>query len=178
MRQPKQTPQHRTLSASVTSVVLLAAWTLCFASSSSLEAQVKIGVALGGASTVALLVEKRWEHHGLEAQLGTWGFRDISISVTGKQYVGSAAVEPFVGLGLWGLFAFSEEGRGAGLVARAPVGLDWNFSGAHTATATVYLNRALALKRPDPEDKRPPRTAIIPLPEFSYRWTLPSTRED
>ncbi len=130
----------------------------------------RIGVSVGGASSVALILEQRWEHQGIELQVGTWGFHDLSVSITGKQYAGSSAVEPFVGFGLWGLIAFSEEGRGYGIIARAPVGFDWNVSGDHTASLAIYLNRALALKRPDPEDKRPPRASIVPLPEFSYRW--------
>ncbi len=134
------------------------------------ESQVRFGVSMGGAGTVALVIERRWDHQGLEVQVGTWGFSDVSIAVTGKQYVGSNAVEPFIGLGLWGLVAFSEEGTGYGLIGRAPLGIDWNFAGAHSAALTVYLNRALALRRPDPEDQRPPRSSLIPLPEFSYRW--------
>jgi len=115
-------------------------------------------------------VERRWEHQGFEVQVGTWGFRDLSVSVTGKQYIGSGAVQPFLGVGLWGLVAFSEEGTGYGLIGRAPIGLDWTVTGNHSAAMTVYLNRALALRRSDPEDDRPPRSALIPLPEFSYRW--------
>ncbi|MGI9626558.1 MAG: hypothetical protein ACR2QM_06970 [Longimicrobiales bacterium] len=135
-----------------------------------LDAQYRVGVSIGGASTVALILERRWEHQGAELQVGTWAFRDLSVSVTGKQYIGSSAVQPFIGLGLWGVVAFSEEGTGYGLIGRAPLGLDWNVTDDHAAAVTVYVNRALALKRPDPEDDRPPRRALIPLPEFSYRW--------
>lgn len=132
--------------------------------------QYRFGVSAGGASTVALVAEYRWDHQGLEAQLGTWGFRDLSLSVTAKQYVGASAVEPFVGVGLWGIAARSEERTGFGLIARFPVGFDARFADGHWAGAAVYLNRALALRRPDPEDRRPPRRAFVPLPEFSYRW--------
>ncbi len=133
-------------------------------------AQYRFGVSAGGASTVALVAEYRWRHQGVEVQLGTWGFRDVSLSVTAKQYVGSSAVEPFAGAGLWGIVARAEEGTGVGLIARIPVGFDARFSGNHWAGAAVYLNRALALRRPDPEDLRPPRRAFVPLPEISYRW--------
>lgn len=133
-------------------------------------AQYRLGISAGGASTVALVAEYRWAHQGVEVQLGTWGFRDASVSVTAKQYVGSYAVEPFVGVGLWGMTASAEAGRGFGLIARFPVGFEWTFAGKHAVAATVHLNRALALRRPDPEDTRPPRTALVPLPEFSYRW--------
>ena len=134
------------------------------------EAQTRYGLSLGGASTVALIVERRWDHQGLELQVGTWAFRDLSVSVTGKQYIGSNDAAPFIGAGLWSMVAFSEEGTGLGLIGRIPLGLDYTFSGPHSAALTIYMNRALALRRPDPEDQRPPRTALIPLPEFSYRW--------
>lgn len=136
-------------------------------------AQYRFGISAGGASTMALVAEYRWAHQGVEVQVGTWGFRDASVSVTAKQYVGSYAVEPFVGVGLWGMTARAEAGRGFGLIARFPIGFEWTFAGEHSVAATLHMNRALALRRPDPEDKRPPRTTLIPLPEFSYRWGSP-----
>lgn len=134
------------------------------------SAQYRVGVVLGGTSPWGLLVEYRWKRQGLELQAGTWSFRDLSLSVTAKQYVGSNAVEPYVGAGLWGIVARTEEGTGYGLIARLPVGLDWEFISRHSAGFAIHFNRALALKRPDPVDRRPPRTAFIPLPELSYRW--------
>lgn len=133
-------------------------------------AQYRFGVSAGGASTLALVAEYRWPHQGVEVQLGTWGFRDMSVSVTAKQYLGSSAVEPFAGAGLWAMTASSEKGRGYGLVGRIPVGFDLWFASDHSASATVYLNRALVLRRPDPEDLRPPRARLIPLPELAYRY--------
>lgn len=150
------------------SVVLAAVFSV--AGTDTARAQLRIGLSLGGASTVALLAEYRWDHRGLEAQAGTWQFRDLSLSVTGKQYVGSHAAEPFVGAGLWAIVALAEEGTGYALIGRIPVGLDWEVATRHSVAFTVYLNRALALKRPDPEDLRPPRTSLIPLPEVAYRW--------
>ncbi len=135
----------------------------------SAVAQYRFGVSAGGASTLALVAEYRWPHQGVELQVGTWGFRDMSVSATAKQYLGSSAIEPFVGAGLWVLTASSEKGRGYGLVGRVPVGFDIWFATRHSASATVYLNRALVLRRPDPEDLRPPRARLIPLPEFAYR---------
>ena len=132
--------------------------------------QYRFGISAGGASTVAFVAEYRWQRQGMELQLGTWGFRDASVTLTAKQYFGSNAVEPFVGAGLWGVFARAETGSGMGLIARLPAGFDARFSGNHWLGAAVYLNRALALRRPDPEDLRPPRRAFVPLPEFSYRW--------
>ncbi|MDE2762224.1 MAG: hypothetical protein OXQ94_03030 [Gemmatimonadota bacterium] len=150
---------------------MLALVTLCSAAATDTAcAQYRFGLSLGGASTVALVVEYRWEHQGLEVQAGTWQFRDLSLSVTGKQYVGSRAVEPFVGAGLWAIVARAEEGTGYGLIGRIPTGFDWDVASRHAVALTIYLNRALALKRPDPEDRRPPRKTLVPLPELSYRW--------
>lgn len=132
--------------------------------------QYRFGIALGGAGMVGLVAEYRWAHQGLELQAGTWRFRDLSLSLTAKQYVGSRALEPYAGVGLWGIVARAQEGTGYGLIARFPIGLDWNFASSHSAGAALYFNRALAVKRPDPQDRRPPRGALIPLPEFSYRW--------
>lgn len=135
------------------------------------SAQYRFGVVLGGTSPVGLLVEYRWSHQGLELQAGTWGLRDVSLSITAKQYIGSSAVEPYVGAGLWGIVARSEEGTGFGLIARLPVGVDWEFASGHSAGVALHFNRALALKRPDPTDRRPPRAAFVPLPEATYRWS-------
>lgn len=163
---PARTPQAALSRAAL--AILMAAASLVAATDGA-RAQYRFGLSLGGASTVALLVEYRRDHRGLEVQAGTWRFRDISLSVTGKQYVGSYAAEPFLGVGLWAIAARAAEGTGYGLIGRIPVGLDWAVATRHSVALTVYLNRALALKRPDPEDRRPPRKALIPLPEVSYR---------
>lgn len=141
------------------------------ASPQTASAQYRVGVVLGGASAWGVLVEYRWKRQGVELQAGTWSFRnDLSVSVTAKQYVGANAVEPYFGAGLWGIVARVEEGTGYGLIARLPIGADWEFASRHSAGVAVHFNRALALRRPDPEDRRPPRGAFIPLPEFNYRW--------
>ena len=150
-------------------LVGLAALAIAFIPRSA-AAQYRVGVVMGGTGAWGLLVEYRWKRQGLELQAGTWSFRDLSLAVTAKQYVGSNAVEPYVGAGLWGLVARAEEGTGFGLIARLPVGLDWEFVSRHSAGFAIHFNRALALKRPDPVDRRPPRASFIPLPELSYRW--------
>ena len=153
-------------------LAFLAAAVLCASATAAggASAQYRFGVSFGGASTAALVVEHRWPHQGFEVQVGTWQFRDLSFSVTARQYVGSYRVEPFVGVGLWALAARAEEGTGYGLIARFPAGLNWDIGSRHAVSMNIYLNRALALKRPDPVDRRPPRTTLIPLPELSYRF--------
>ena len=168
---PAPTPPNtrsRALRTVLMATALVAAATATVTGTAS--AQYRFGISLGGASTVALVVEHRWAHQGLEIQAGTWQFRDLSLSVTARQYVGSYKVEPFVGVGLWGMVARAEEGTGYGLIARIPTGLNWDIGSRHAVSMNIYLNRAIALKRPDPEDHRPPRTTLIPLPEFSYRF--------
>ncbi len=155
-------------------IMCVVIWMTALADTGSASAQYRFGVSLGGAGFAALVAEYRWSHRGLELQLGTWRSRDLNLSLTAKQYVGSYAVEPYAGLGLWGILARSEAGTGFGLIARFPVGLDWDFASRHTASLALHFNRALALKRPDPEDRRPPRRAFIPLPEISYRWNAGS----
>lgn len=148
----------------------LCIWMGLLATADPASAQYRFGVSLGGAGMVALVAEYRWAHRGLELQAGTWSLRDLSLSLTAKQYIGSYAVEPYAGVGLWGIVAGAEAGTGFGLIARFPIGLDWRVASNHAVGAALYLNRALAVKRPDPRDHRPPRGALIPLPEISYRW--------
>lgn len=147
---------------------------LTVAGAAPLSAQYRFGVSVFGASMAALVGEYRWDNRGVEVQVGTWRLRDVSVSVTAKQYLGSRAVEPFVGVGLWGIVAREEEGTGAGLVARLPVGVGWDFASGHNAAFTIHLNRALAVKRPGAGEGLPLRTSLVPLPEFSYRWQHPN----
>ncbi len=152
---------------------LPALWLSCLltvATAAPLAAQYRFGVSLFGASMAALVGEYRWGNRGVEVQAGTWRFRDLSLSVTAKQYLGSRSVEPFVGVGLWGIVAREDGGTGAGLVARIPVGVGWDFGSRHNAAFTIHLNRALAVRRPGAEQVPPLRTSLVPLPEFSYRW--------
>lgn len=164
---PARFPNRAAVRAS-RAMVLAAAISL--AAAATARAQYRFGLSLGGAGTVALVAEYRWDHQGLEVQVGTLRFRDLSLCVSGKQYVGSNAAEPFVGAGLWAIVARAEEGTGYGLIARFPVGFDWEVASRHSVALTVHLNRALALKRPDQEDRRPPRKILVPLPELGYRW--------
>lgn len=143
---------------------------LAVAGAAPLSAQYRFGVSVFGASMAALVGEYRWGDRGVEVQVGTWRLRDVSVSVTAKQYLGSRSVEPFVGLGLWGIVAREEGGTGAGLVARVPVGVGWDFASRHNAAFTIHLNRALAVRRPGAGEGPPLRTSLVPLPEFSYRW--------
>ncbi|MDZ7779109.1 MAG: hypothetical protein U5R14_04110 [Gemmatimonadota bacterium] len=131
----------------------------------------RVGITFGGISTVGVTFEAFRDSRSIDVTLGTFSFRDVGVSVVGKQYVGGRAARPFVGIGLWGVLAASDEGTGLALVARMPIGVDWTVHGRHSAGASVALNRALAVRRPDPTDERPLNERLVPLPGIYYRWT-------
>lgn len=132
----------------------------------------RIGVYFGGTSLVGVLFDYFDSSGSTEITLGTFSFRDVSVSVVRRQRFGGGEVQPTVGLGLWAVAALPREDRrtGIALVARAPVGIDWNLQGDHFLTLDANLNRALWVRRTDPDDETPPAARIIPLPGVSYRW--------
>lgn len=130
----------------------------------------RLGVSLGGISTVALSVEFFEGRRGLDVTVGTWSFRDVSMAVTARQYVGGGAVKAFVGGGLWVVLAHPPEGRtGVAVVAQAPVGLDLRLEGDYALGGFVNLNRGLWVRRTDPEDDLPLNKRLVPLPGLYYR---------
>jgi hypothetical protein len=132
----------------------------------------RIGVNLAGTSLVAFVVEHRWGSRAAELSVGTISFRDVSFSLVGKQYFSGGSLRPFAGVGLWSVVAWEGERTGSALIARAPLGLHWNFTGDHAAGAEMNLNRALAVRRTDPDDDTPPNTAVVPIPALYYRFHL------
>jgi hypothetical protein len=130
-----------------------------------------VGVAVGGISTAGLVVEWFSDTHAVELGLGTWAFREVSLSVVYKEYFFASRVRPFVGAGLWTVAAPGER-LGVALMARVPVGADWAFADDHAVGAALNLNRALAVRRTDPADEVPSVGRIVPLPEIYYRLGL------
>jgi hypothetical protein len=134
----------------------------------------RVGLSLGGISTVGVTVEIFRNTHALEMGLGTWSFRDVSLSTVFKEYIGGRALRPFVGLGLWTVVAaplMEYERTGFALVLRAPIGVDWAFVDDHALGLAINLNRGLAVRRSDPEDDLPLNRRIVPLPGIDYRFT-------
>lgn len=132
---------------------------------------IRIGLAVGGISTVGVVVEFFDGNYGIDLTVGTWSFRDISVSAVGKRYVGDHAARPFLGLGLWLAAANPPDGRqGFALVLRAPVGLDWSVTDDHAIGAAVNVSKVLWVRRTDPEDDLPLTGRIVPLPGAYYRW--------
>ncbi len=135
--------------------------------------EVRFGVSFGGISFTGFVVEYRWEHRSVELNIGTWSFKDLSVSIVGKQYFGPGDFRPFSGIGLWAVFAphtGADERAGVAVLARAPVGVEWNVDADHHVGAALNLNRALWLRRKDPLDDYPPSRRIVPLPGFYYSW--------
>ena len=133
----------------------------------------RVGLSFGGISTFGVVVERFSGTHAVELGLGTWAFRDVSLSAVYKEYFFGSRVRPFVGAGLWTVWAFPRgERTGVALVARAPIGAEWTFVDDHSAGAVLNVNRALAVRRTDPDDELPPNGRIVPLPEVYYRFGL------
>jgi len=134
----------------------------------------RIGISFGGISFVGFIMEYRWGNQSIDINIGTWSFKDLSVSVVGKQYFGSGQLRPFAGLGLWSVIAPVHgvgERSGVSVLARAPVGADWNVSAGHHLGAHLSVNRALWIRRIDPEDHTPPTDRLVPLPGFYYAWS-------
>jgi len=135
--------------------------------------EVRLGVTFGGISFLGFLMEYRWGDRSIEVNIGTWSFRDLSVSVVGKQYFGPGDFRPFAGLGLWAVLAPQHEAQeqaGLAIMARAPIGVEWNVDADHHLGTHLSLNRALWIRRKDPQDEIPPTNRLIPLPGFYYLW--------
>jgi hypothetical protein len=135
--------------------------------------EVRIGLSFGGISFMGFVMEYRWGNRSVEMNIGTWSFRDLSLSLVGKQYFGPGDFRPFAGLGLWAVAAPNTgpgERTGVAVMARAPVGVEWNVDADHHLGAHLSLNRALWIRRKDPLDDFPPTDRLMPLPGFYYLW--------
>jgi hypothetical protein len=135
--------------------------------------EVRIGLSFGGISFTGFILEYRWGDRSMELNIGTWSFRDLSLSVVGKHYFGPGDFRPSAGLGLWAVVApTTEDGQrtGVAILARAPVGVEWNVDADHHFGAHISLNRGLWIRRKDPREELPPSPHVVPLPGFYYLW--------
>jgi len=133
------------------------------------EDRFRVGLSVGGTGLVGLVTEYQRGDWSGELIVGTLSFREISVVLTGKHYLSTGNLRPVVGLGVWSLTAWTEDGSGSAFLLRLPVAADWRFSGGHALGVEVGLNRALAVRRLDPEDDTPPSRSIVPFPGFYYR---------
>ena len=130
----------------------------------------RVGLSLGGTGVVGVVGEWRWDDHGVELLVSTFSFRDLGVSLVGKQYFGASWLKPAVGAGLWLATGRTPDGSGQALMARFPVGGDWRVTHGHYGTFEVNVHRGLWVNRPDPTDDAPIRQRMIPIPSVSYRW--------
>jgi len=140
------------------------------AQSGSDSNQIRIGLTVGGIGLFGVAVEFRSGDNSIDVNVATFTFHDASLSVVGKRYFGAGDARPFVGAGLWGVLGRQEASSGKVLLLRVPVGLDWRVTGDHFLGGAISINKALAVKRSDPDDDTPIGGRPIPLPGFYYRW--------
>lgn len=164
----------RRLRAPAPAALLLAALAVGARSASAQgDDRYRVGLAFGGTTSVGVTFEYQFGGVAVELTAGTLGFRDVSLSLVAKHYAGGGSLHPYFGGGLWSVLAFPEEEEkrtGWIVILRAPVGLDWRVASAHSFGLELNVNRAVAVKRPDPEDTRGPKSRLVPLPAFYYRW--------
>ena len=161
---------------------------------SSAQDGLRIGLTVGGVSKVGVVLESFLNgNHSLELTVGTWSFEEISTSLVVKRYFRSNDLDsgwykplhPFIGAGLWVVGAKPPAERlGLALSAIVPIGIDWSFPfdadqscnnmscpvGHHALGMSVNLNRALLVRRSNPEDKLPLNGRLVPLPGAYYRF--------
>lgn len=132
---------------------------------------IRFGVSFGGVSTFALNVELYRDSRALDLALGTWSFRDLSVSAVVKQYFGAGSARPVAGAGLWMVTSWAGNERpGLAIVLRAPLGVDWAVEDSrHAVGAFLNVNRGLWVRRADPDDQLPMNRRLVPLPELYYR---------
>jgi hypothetical protein len=136
------------------------------------DPQFRVGISAGGIGLWGVLFEYRWGNTGLDVNVATFAFKDISVSVAAKRYFGGGDLRPFVGLGLWGVSGRPEDDprNGLALLAIAPIGADWSVLDDHAVGASLNINEGLWVRRSDPLDPTPISHRPIPLPGFYYRY--------
>ena len=161
---------------------------------SSAQDGLRIGLTVGGASKFGVVLESFLKgNQSLELTVGTWSFKEVSTSLVIKRYFRSndldsgwyKPIHPFIGAGLWVVGAKPPAERlGLALSAIVPIGIDWSFPfeadqscnnmscpvGHHALGMSVNLNRALLVRRSNPEDQLPLNGRLVPLPGAYYRF--------
>lgn len=153
-------------------VVAVTAWGTLPDGAAAQEAEfLRIGFTYGSLARFGLSLEYLWDQTGAEVIVGTRHFNDVEISAMAKQYLGEGPVKAYVGFGLSNVTEWGHQGGVAtGLLLRVPVGAEFRTFDANWLGLDISAHRALAVKRADPEDHRPPRTFIIPLPGAYWKY--------
>ena len=130
----------------------------------------RLGFSYGSLSRFGISLEYVWDQTGAEVIVGTRHFQDISVSAVAKQYLGEGPVKGYLGLGLSNVTEWAHGGVATGLLLRAPIGVEFRTFDANWVGLDISVHRALAVKRADPEDQRPPRTFLVPLPGAYWKY--------
>jgi hypothetical protein len=137
---------------------------------------IRLGLAFGGTGFIAASFEFFNNDRALDLTVGTWGFQDLSLSLVAKEVLGASAFRPTAGVGLWVVWSSPPPENpdatrsGITVLARAPIGVDWNVQGRHYLEAHINVSRALWIRRTVPGDDRPLNRRLVPLPGLVYRW--------
>ena len=136
------------------------------------EDGVRVGISFGSTSLISAVLEFVDGGRSLEVDVGTWSFRDLSVSVVGKGYLGASHLRPVLGGGLWAMLARPVDAprRGMAILARFPVGLDWKAGGEHFIDFEMSVTKGLYVRRPNPDNDSPINPRLVPLPGLSWRW--------
>ncbi len=171
-RRPAPGPKLRRLAVDASALAALLATAPLAAQEIGSGEGARFGISFGGISTIGFTAEYFRGHRSVEITVGTWSFRDLSLAVAVKEYLGAGSLHPFVGGGLWLVGAMPKGERlGLAAVLQAPIGVDWRVVDHHALGFVVDVNRALAVRRTDPLDKLPLNRRLVPLPGVYYRWT-------
>jgi len=163
---------------------------------SSAQSGVRIGVTLGGISKASIALEHFFNgNQSWELTIGTWSFKEVSTAFVIKRYFlknhldtdSYRPIHPFMGAGLW-IVGQKPAARNLGFAISAivPIGIDWNFpfdsdqscndlscpSGHNALGVSINLNRALVVRRPNPDDNLPLNGRLVPLPAVYYRFLV------
>ena len=132
----------------------------------------RVGVSIGGIGLWGVVFEYRWGDTSLDVNVATFTFKDVSVSVAAKRYFGGGDLQPFVGIGLWGVSGRPEEDprSAVAVLAIAPIGANWQLADYHAFGASLNVNEGLWIRRSDPVDDTAISRRPIPLPAFYYRY--------
>jgi len=128
----------------------------------------RIGISLGGTHLVGLNLEYYFYENSIGLNFGSWEFQDLCVSLQLKRYFSSSPVQPYIGIGIWEVMAFSDTGIGYLTLLNFPAGVDWKFSENNYLGLEADLNYALYVTATggSPSISRP----FVFLPGVYYRY--------
>ena len=145
---------------------LLFALFLLLPAQASAQQYTRVGFLIGGGGLIGALVERRGDNFGMEAQIGTRTFTDLTLAVNAKVYTRSKHVDWHVGAGLWAYVGLRNDLRE--LAVRIPLGMEALVSDDRVLGESYAGGFVFARHDPD-EDPDDPRPRTLDHIETSYR---------